>query len=144
MANICAGPDRSNYPMAPGLETFPLALAASHEALLRWHGTAGLLGDNGAPTMLFCGGNDSFLKTPGNRLLRWDLRFCQCPIPITTALISRLDRRSVQSLNSCSYTSSKGLNKGTCGATIFGCARRSWSNFPNLAIIGSISIYDDR
>jgi hypothetical protein len=26
--------------MAPGLETFPLALAASHEALLRWHGTA--------------------------------------------------------------------------------------------------------
>ena len=39
----------------------PLALAASHEALLRWRGVAGRLADHRAPTMLFCGEKDSFL-----------------------------------------------------------------------------------
>ena len=36
----------------------PLALAASHEALLRWWGAAGRLGNHQAPTMLFCGERD--------------------------------------------------------------------------------------
>ena len=38
----------------------PLALAASHEALLRWPGTEGRLANHQAPTVLFCGEKDSF------------------------------------------------------------------------------------
>ena len=40
----------------------PLALAASHEALLRWEGASGRLADHGTPTMLFCGENDGFFE----------------------------------------------------------------------------------
>ena len=40
----------------------PLALAASHEALLRWEGASGRLGNHGTPTMLFCGENDGFFE----------------------------------------------------------------------------------
>ncbi|MCZ6539758.1 MAG: alpha/beta fold hydrolase, partial [Chloroflexi bacterium] len=38
----------------------PLALAASHEALLRWRGAAGRLARHQAPTMLFCGEEDRY------------------------------------------------------------------------------------
>ena len=37
----------------------PLALAASHEALLWWQGAGGRLGGHTAPTMLFCGEEDA-------------------------------------------------------------------------------------
>lgn len=37
----------------------PLALAASHEALLWWKGAEHRLGDHSAPTMLFCGEDDA-------------------------------------------------------------------------------------
>lgn len=40
----------------------PLALAASHEALLKWRGAAGRLADHHAPTMLFCGEKDSYFE----------------------------------------------------------------------------------
>ena len=40
----------------------PLALAASSEALLRWPGAEGRLGDHRAPTMLFCGEDDKFFE----------------------------------------------------------------------------------
>ncbi|MDA1278867.1 MAG: alpha/beta hydrolase [Chloroflexi bacterium] len=38
----------------------PLALAASHEALLRWRGAEGRLGGHTAPTLMFCGEEDSY------------------------------------------------------------------------------------
>lgn len=38
----------------------PLALAASHEALLRWRGAVGRLAGHSAPTLLFCGEKDRY------------------------------------------------------------------------------------
>ncbi len=47
---------RSGRAKLPGND--PLALAASHEALLQWRGVGDRLANHDAPTMLFCGEDD--------------------------------------------------------------------------------------
>lgn len=47
---------RSGRVKLPGND--PLALAASHEALLQWQGVGDRLANHDAPTMLFCGEDD--------------------------------------------------------------------------------------
>ena len=56
---------RSGRAKLPGND--PLALAASHEALLQWRGAGDRLSKHTAPTMLFCG-EDDLCRKPGLRV----------------------------------------------------------------------------
>jgi pimeloyl-ACP methyl ester carboxylesterase len=57
----------------------PLALAASHEALLRWRGTTGRLANHRVPTILFCGEKDSFYPNAAESALVMGFDFVALP-----------------------------------------------------------------
>ncbi len=57
----------------------PLALAASHEALLRWRGASGRLADHQAPTMLFCGEQDRYFTNAELTAMAMDFSFVGLP-----------------------------------------------------------------
>ena len=61
----------------PGNDT--LALAASHEALLRWQGATGRLADHQAPTMLFCGEKDRYFVNAEETALAMGFSFVGLP-----------------------------------------------------------------
>ena len=57
----------------------PLALAASHEALLRWRGATGRLADYEAPTVLFCGDKDRYFESAKETAAAMGFTFVQLP-----------------------------------------------------------------
>lgn len=57
----------------------PLALAASHEALLRWRGATGRLADHHAPTMLFCGEKDHYFANAAETAVAMGFSFVALP-----------------------------------------------------------------
>jgi pimeloyl-ACP methyl ester carboxylesterase len=57
----------------------PLALAASHEALLEWRGAEGRLGDHTAPTLLFCGEDDAHFANAKSSAKSMNFQFERLP-----------------------------------------------------------------
>ena len=57
----------------------PLALAASHEALLRWRGATGRLAGHQAPTMLFCGEKDRYFVNAEETAVAMGFSFIALP-----------------------------------------------------------------
>jgi pimeloyl-ACP methyl ester carboxylesterase len=57
----------------------PLALAASHEALLWWKGAEGRLANLKAPTMLFCGEEDAHFSNAEESSKRYGFEFAGLP-----------------------------------------------------------------
>lgn len=56
-----------------------LALAASHEGLLRWQGAAGRLDSHDAPTLLFCGEEDQFFANAKETITELGFSFTSLP-----------------------------------------------------------------
>ena len=57
----------------------PLALAASHEALLHWRGAIGRLGSHTAPTLLFCGEDDAHFANAKESAKTMNFEFAALP-----------------------------------------------------------------
>ncbi|HIF72950.1 MAG TPA: alpha/beta fold hydrolase [Dehalococcoidia bacterium] len=57
----------------------PLALAASHEALLQWRGAEGRLASHTAPTLLFCGEDDSHFPNAMESAKAMNFEFAALP-----------------------------------------------------------------
>ncbi|MCX8277247.1 MAG: alpha/beta hydrolase [Dehalococcoidia bacterium] len=57
----------------------PLALAASHEALLWWSGSEGRLNDHTAPTLLFCGEDDAHFANAKQSAVRYGYELSNLP-----------------------------------------------------------------
>lgn len=57
----------------------PLALAASHEALLQWRGAGGRLGGHIAPTLLFCGEDDGHFANAKESAKALNFEFAPLP-----------------------------------------------------------------